>query len=393
VVTKSRSEAIPGWTVEKVGALASFSSGEGISVAGLQPLSHDFPVPVYGGNGIAGYTAKPCVNEATIIIGRVGQKCGEVHFSDGPAWITDNALYPKRVHRSLHLRFLGLALSAAGLNDVKNRNDLPLVTQSILHAVEIPWPVDIKEQATITAALSDMDALIGGLERLIAKKRHLKQAAVQQLLTGHTRLPGYSGKWESVAVGELFMLKNGLNKAKEFFGTGTPIVNYMDVYQRSWLNMASLSGRVSVDERERKAFDVQRGDVFFTRTSETVEEIGLAAVMLDACLDTVFSGFLLRARPKNDRLCDSFKKYCFQSESIRRQIVSRASYTTRALTNGRLLSSVVLNIPGRDEQAAIAEALSDMDAELAVLEQRRDKTRLLKQGMMQELLAGRTRLL
>ena len=78
---------------------------------------------------------------------------------------------------------------------------------------------------------------------------------------------------------------------------------------------------------------------------------------------------------------------------MRRQIVARSSYTTRALTNGRLLSAVILQRPPKEEQNAIAAVLSDMDAEIAALEQRRDKTRALKQGMMQELLTGRTRLI
>lgn len=274
---------------------------------------------------------------------------------------------------------------------VSVRSGMPKINRIELAEFVLELP-PLPEQQAIAEALSDVDALLGALDRLITKKRDLKQAAMQQLLTGQTRLPGFIGKWERVVVGELFAFKNGLNKAKEFFGHGTPIVNYMDVYQGTGLTPGKLPGRVAVSDDEAKGFEVRRGDVFFTRTSETVEEIGLAAVMLEDCQRTVFSGFLLRGRPKNDWLCDVFKKYCFRSEMVRRQIISRASYTTRALTNGRLLSAVQLHVPSREEQSAIAGALEDMDAELAALEQRREKTRLLKQGMMQELLTGRTRL-
>jgi type I restriction enzyme S subunit len=255
----------------------------------------------------------------------------------------------------------------------------------------VPCP-PLPEQRAISAALSDVDALLAKLDQLVAKKRDLKQAAMQQLLTGQTRLPGFSGEWNTVSLGELFSFKNGLNKGKEFFGQGTPIVNYMDVYGGAGLTESRLEGRVLVSKQEQKAFDVKKGDVFFTRTSETVEEIGMAAVMLDSPADTVFSGFLLRARPKNDDLCDGFKKYCFSSNGVRSQITSRSSYTTRALTNGRLLSLVTLGLPSKPEQIAIAAVLSDMDAEIAALEARRDKTRAFKQGMMQELLTGRIRL-
>jgi len=114
--------------------------------------------------------------------------------------------------------------------------------------------------------------------------------------------------------------------------------------------------------------------------------------MLDDPQDTVFSGFVLRARPKDDRLNETFKKYCFASSLVRKQITSKSTYTTRALTNSRVLSATSIARPPKEEQTAIATVLSDMDAEIAALEARRDKTRRVKQGMMQELLTGKTRL-
>ena len=188
------------------------------------------------------------------------------------------------------------------------------------------------------------------------------------------------------------MFKNGLNKAKRFFGTGTPIVNYMDVFEHAGLAMSDLKGTVTLSPEELKNFEVRLGDVFFTRTSETVDEVGIASVMLDEPHDTVFSGFVLRARPKNGRLDDRFKQYCFAARAIRSQIVSNATYTTRALTNGRSLSTVRIAVPPRTEQSAIAEALSDVDGLLAALEELIDKKRAIKQAAMQQLLTGETRL-
>ena len=135
-------------------------------------------------------------------------------------------------------------------------------------------------------------------------------------------------------LGDLFVFKNGLNKAKRFFGTGTPIVNYMDVFERPGLRTDDLSGRVSLSREEIKNFEGPAGDVFFTRTSETVEDVGVASVILNEPCDTVFSGFVLRARPRDGRLNDRYKQYCFAPRAIRSQIVSKATYTTRALTNG-----------------------------------------------------------
>ena len=198
--------------------------------------------------------------------------------------------------------------------------------------------------------------------------------------------------WDAVLLGNLFVFKNGLNKAKRFFGTGTPIVNYMDVFERPGLRTDDLSGRVNLSPEEIKNFEVRLGDVFFTRTSETVEEVGLASVMLNEPCDTVFSGFVLRARPRDGRLDDRYKQYCFGHRAIRSQIVSNATYTTRALTNGRSLSAVWIAVPPKPEQRAIAEALSDVDGLLATLEALIAKKRAVKQAAMQQLLTGKTRL-
>lgn len=198
--------------------------------------------------------------------------------------------------------------------------------------------------------------------------------------------------WDVMPLGRLFQFKNGLNKAKEYFGHGTPIVNYMDVFQNQCLRLDDIRGRVDVDQSERRAYEVRQGDVFFTRTSETTDEIGVAAVMLDAVEDTVYSGFVLRARPVDDTLDDGFKGYCFATRYFRQQVISRASYTTRALTNGRSLSAALLATPPLAEQRAIAAALIDVDALLDGLERLISKKRDLKQAAMQQLLTGKTRL-
>ena len=107
------------WNVVSIGELASFCSGSGMSVTSLRGESPETPVPVFGGNGIAGYTYRSLVNEPTIVVGRVGQKCGEVYLSSGPAWITDNALYPRAKHRQFDVRFLAIALAGTPRANMK----------------------------------------------------------------------------------------------------------------------------------------------------------------------------------------------------------------------------------------------------------------------------------
>ena len=104
--------------------------------------------------------------------------------------------------------------------------------------------------------------------------------------------------WKLIKLGQIFDFKNGLNKGKEFFGKGTPIVNYMDVFKNNCITAQDLKGRVSVSNDELRNYEVCKDDVFFTRTSETINEIGLTAVIIEELKNTVFSGFVLRARPK-----------------------------------------------------------------------------------------------
>ena len=198
--------------------------------------------------------------------------------------------------------------------------------------------------------------------------------------------------WDVVPLGALFEFKNGLNKAKRYFGTGSPIVNYMDVFNNPGIWMNNISGRVNLSPKEIRNYEVRLGDVFFTRTSETVEEIGVASVMLDEPIDTVFSGFVLRARPRNDLLDDNYKQFCFCSRAFRSQIVSIATYTTRALTNARSLSTIRVAVPSKYEQRAIAEVLIDIDKLQSALDTLIRKKQAIKQAILQQLLIGKIRL-
>lgn len=199
--------------------------------------------------------------------------------------------------------------------------------------------------------------------------------------------------WDIVQLKELFKFKNGLNKEKEFFGYGYPIINYMDVFKHTGLTSIEIQGRVFVSAEEMRAYQVKRGDVFFTRTSETVEEIGVTSVLLENIQNGVFSGFVLRARDKINLLEVAYKRYCFSSTIIRKQIISTASYTTRALTNGVLLGLVQLPFPKNNkEQTAIANALADIDALINQLKKLIVKKQAIKTATMQQLLTGKTRL-
>jgi type I restriction enzyme S subunit len=198
--------------------------------------------------------------------------------------------------------------------------------------------------------------------------------------------------WHPKKLANIFDFKNGLNKEKKFFGQGTPIINYMDVNRGGGLRAENILGRVEVNESELKRFSVKRGDVFFTRTSETLDEIGFSAVALDNFRDTVFSGFVLRARPTGEFLIPEYAQHCFKTQSARKEIMEKSSYTTRALTSGALLNHVNIVLPPLLEQKRIVAVLETWDQAITKLIEKIEIKKQIKKGLMQQLLTGNTRL-
>ncbi|MGB7644506.1 MAG: restriction endonuclease subunit S [Pseudomonas fluorescens] len=263
----------------------------------------------------------------------------------------------------------------------------------VFKALQIILP-PLHEQRAIATALSDVDALLSALGRLITKKRNLKQAAMQQLLTGQTRLPGFHGEWEFKPLGDLGYTFGGLTgKTKADFGEGSGLyVTFMNVMSNVVINCDAFE-RVNVSPTESQN-RVMKGDLLFNGSSETPEEVALCSVLTENVpnlfLNSFCFGFRFREAVEMDGL---FLAYYLRSKSGREMMKSLAQGSTRYNLSKVALLKSLLRLPRLPEQKAIATVLADMDAELAALEQRLAKTRALKQGMMQELLTGRTRLL
>ena len=171
----------------------------------------------------------------------------------------------------------------------------------------------------------------------------------------------FENKVKIVKLGELFEFKNGINKEKSSFGKGTPIINYVNVYKKNKIYFEDLQGLVEATDDELIRYKVKRGDVFFTRTSETIEEIGFTSVLLEDIENCVFSGFLLRARPLTDLLLPEYCAYCFSTSSMRNAIKRKSTYTTRALINGTSLSQIEISLPPLEVQKRIVEVLDNFE--------------------------------
>ena len=250
----------------------------------------------------------------------------------------------------------------------------------------------LSEQRAIAAALSDVDGLLGGLDRLIAKKRDLKQAAMQQLLTGQTRLPGFEGEWEVKRLGSLLHKgRLGGNYANQDEEAELPLMKmgnlargYFDLSKVQFITPGSVP-----DVTHRLVF----GDVLFN-TRNTLDLVGKVAIWRDELPVAYYNSNLMRLEFDPEQVCSNqYANYALNTDSAVSGLRGLATGTTSvAAIYTRDLMKLQIIVPPLPEQTAIAEVLTEMDAELATLTQRREKTRVLKQAMMQELLTGRTRL-
>lgn len=263
------------------------------------------------------------------------------------------------------------------------------ITNKSLNSFKVPLPPTDAERTEIARALSDVDALFASLDQVIAKKRDLKQATMQQLLTGETRLPGFSGNWEVKQLGDIGRFLKGRGVKKDEAQSGTlPCIRYGEIYTHHNDYIKSFNSWIS-PQVAATAMRLKQGDLLFAGSGETKEEIGKCVAFIDDCEayaggDTV----ILRATGINPM----FLGYYCNTAPIAAQKASKGQGDAVVHISAAALSSIVLPLPSLPEQNAIATALSSMDSELSVLEASRDKTRQLKQAMMQELLTGKTRL-
>jgi type I restriction enzyme S subunit len=245
----------------------------------------------------------------------------------------------------------------ATINQITNRD---------MASFKVIWPPTIAEQEAIAEALSDADALIESLDQLIAKKRQIKQGAMQELLTGKRRLAGFSGEWVFRSLGEICSMKSGFSITGEAIDEHSPFPCYGGNGLRGFTATYTHDGRYGLIGRQGALC----GNVVCVKGQFFASEHAIV-VTPKSTTDIDWLTFVLRRMNLNQ-----------YSESSAQPGLSVSK-----------LKVLECDVPPYEEQTAIAIILSDMDTELTALESRLAKARQIKQGMMQELLTGRIRLL
>jgi type I restriction enzyme, S subunit len=321
------------------------------------------------------------------IVGVVPPELNGANLTENADKITD-----LRCHRDYLLYWLGSGPIQQMIDSIKTVGAQPKLALGRIAAFPIALPHKFEEQRAIAAALSDADELVGALDNLIAKTRAIKLAAMQQLLTGKTRLPGFAGDWTLLNMAENSVLKarigwQGLTTAEYLTSGEYRLVagTDFDAGRVDW------SRCVFVDE-SRYAQDpyiqLRRGDVLLTKDG-TIGKVGYIDMLAGPA--TLNSGVFV-IRPKNGAYDPLFLYYVLTSSVFDAFLARLEAGSTIVHLYQKDFAGFKFMAPGLTEQRALAAALADTDAEIAALARRRDKVKAIKQGMMQALLTGRVRL-
>ena len=302
--------------------------------------------------------------------------------------------YQKALHRLrptrgydvyLMMFLLQLWASTGYLANHVTQTSIAHLPKDKLKLILLPVP-SAKEQRAIAEALSDVDGLIGSLVSLIIKKRAIKQAAMQQLLTGKTRLPGFSGEWQMITLGEISDIRNGSTPNTQitaYWNGRIPWCTSTDITDTTGKYLFATERYITEEGLTSCAANLLPAGTLLLCSRATIGEIKIAALQI--CTNQGFKSLVCKNGVSN-------KFLYYLLITLKPKLIERAIGSTFLEIGKREVASLEVNLPPLEEQRALAAVLSDMDAEIATLERCRDKTRTLKQGMMQQLLTGRTRL-
>jgi type I restriction enzyme S subunit len=402
------------WEVKTIGSIADVKTGpfgsalhasdyvaKGTPIITVEHIGeasilHTKEIPQVGESDtirLKAYTLK----EGDLVFSRVGSvdRCGYI-AKEEEGWLFSGRLLRVRPIEDISSKYLTYHLNSKPARDrvlsVAVGLAMPSINTKILEGVSVALPPTIAEQERIAGALSSIDTLIGALTEQIEKKRHIKQGAMQQLLTGKKRLAGFTGEWKSVKLRELCQLfgrigfrgytKNDLVEK----GMGAITFSPSDIHNQKidYSNCDYISFHKYEESPEIKVFN---GDIIFGKTAS----IGKCAI-IDKLEEkaTINPQFVVLKKFK----CNNyFLYYKLIDKPFQTQVLAICGGSTiPTMSQEKLKEQELWFPPTIAEQSAIAAVLSNMDTEIAALEQKRDKYIAIKSGMMQNLLTGKIRL-
>jgi type I restriction enzyme S subunit len=264
------------------------------------------------------------------------------------------------------------------------------INKKEVEKIKIPLP-PLKEQQKIAKILTTWDSAISKQEELIKEKEKLKKGLMQKLLSGEVRFKEFSDEWEEVRLGEIGEFKtSSVNKIIDKNEQIVNLVNYMDVYRYKHIDKNFQCLKTSIKKENITKVNLKKGDVLFTPSSETPDDIGHSSVVMEDLENTVYSYHLIRFRPQKD-LNIKFSGYVFNNASILKEFAKKATGSTRFTLSIKDFNETIAQLPSLQEQQKIADVLSTADREIELLKKELERLKKQKKGLMQRLLTGEVR--
>ena len=365
------------WKNEFLGKIATLQRGFDLPLR-FRRLG---PIPIITSSGTEDTHSEAKVKGPGVVTGRYGT-IGEVFFVRGDFWPLNTTLYVRDFHENDPL-FVSYLLRTIDFHTHSGKSGVPGVNRNDLHEVLVPVPPTRAEQEAIAEALSDADALIESMEQLLAKKRQIKQGAMQELLTGKRRLAGFRGAWNGYRFDQLFdVLRTANNSRDELSENGeVAYLHYGDIHTHPTAFLDPTSEQTYISRAKVKTIPrLVDGDLVMADASEDTAAIGKAVEIVGLNGREAVAGLhtmLLRA--DKHVVADGFKGYLQYFPSVRSALVRLATGVSVYGITKSGVKAIEIVIPKPDEQTAIATILSDMDAEIAALEIKLNKARKIKQ--------------
>ena len=362
----------------KLSDVISMKSGESITA---ERITSEGKFPCFGGNGLRGYTTTFTHDGSYTLVGRQGALCGNVTFVSGRFYASEHAIVvtPKK---ETDIKFMSYVLYDMNLNQYSESSAQPGLSVKKLLELEYPIPQNKEEQTAIAEALSDIDSLISSLQKLIEKKKAIKQGAMQELLTGKKRLPGFSGEWKKYKVGEIGVVVTGSTPPRSnrnLWGGNFPWVS-----ARDFIGKYISSSYEHVTSEGKNYCRILPAESVLVTCIASIGLNGIAAIPLA-------TNQQINAIVCNNDFYNEIVYYSLVYNKEKLKLM--AGQTAVPIISKQQFEEFEILLPRNVlEQKAIAKVLSDMDCEIEQLEKKLAKYQQIKQGMMQELLTGRIRL-
>lgn len=385
------------WKVKAIGEICRFSNGygfrpvdwskRGLPIIRIQNLNGSLNFNYFEGNPDASWLVEP----GTILFawaGMPGVSFGATIWN-GPRGVLNQHIYRIHPHQEVNSLWLYRILENVTRSIERNahgfKTTLLHVRKEDITGQVVCFP-PLSEQTAIATALSDVDTLLTSLDKLIVKKRAIKQATMQQLLTGKRRLPGFSGEWEVKRLEEFAEID------RDNLSSSTPldyIFKYVSLEDADAGVLRGYSEIIFRDAPSRARRKVKKDDILISTVRPNLKS---HLCIRDEISDLICSTGFSVLRCDQTLANPGYVYFHLFAGGIERQIEKLLIGSNYPAINGGDVKALQIPFPPLPEQTAIAAVLSDMDAEIRALEARREKTRAMKQGMMQELLTGRIRL-